>query len=506
MAALDLPNGGLSFSSTRGKWVLFAMVLGSGVVFLDATAVNVALPRIGQDFGVGLAQLQWTVTAYTLTLSAFLLLGGALGDRLGRRRVFLIGLIWFTAASMVCGIAPSARWLIVARAAQGIGGALLTPGSLAIIEASFRPDERGRAIGAWSGFGGVFGAVGPLLGGVLVQWVSWRLVFFINVPIAAVTVAVVVRHVPESRQVGSTGPLDLRGPGLAAVGFGGITYALIEGPAAGWTSRSILASFTIGVVFLIAFFVNEARHSDPVLPLGLFRSRQFVGANGATFAIYAALGAVTFLLVLQLQDVLGYSPLEAGISLMPLTLILLSLSSTSGKLADRIGPRLPMTLGPLLAAVGMALFVRIEPGTSYVAGVLPGAVVFGLGMVLTVPALTTTALSSVPPERAGVASAVNNDVARIGALIAVAVIPTLAGISAAAVGKTSLSEASGFRNAMLICAGLCALGGLVSYVTIRSPKRPAIRTEVPFCCPMTGPGATELAIASGAPRTEEGRA
>ena len=348
------------------------MVLGSGVVFLDSTAVNVALPSIGRTFGVGLADLQWTITAYTLTLSAFLLLGGALGDRFGRRRVFLIGLIWFTVASMVCGVAPSPQLLIAARAAQGIGGALLTPGSLAIIEASFRPDERGRAIGAWSGFGGVFGAIGPLLGGLLVQSVSWRLVFFINVPIAAFTVWVVVRHVPESRQPGDLGPLDLRGPILAALGFGGVIYALIEGPSRGWTTAPIVASLAAGIVFLGAFFLNETRHPAPVLPLSLFRTRQFVGANGATFVIYAALGAVTFLLVLQLQDALHYSPLEAGVALMPLTLILLALSSTSGKLSDRIGPRIPMTVGPLIAATGMALFVRVLPGASYLSGVLPG--------------------------------------------------------------------------------------------------------------------------------------
>ena len=253
---------------------------------------------------------------------------------------------------MICGVAPSPQLLIAARAAQGIGGALLTPGSLAIIEASFRPDERGRAIGAWSGFGGVFGAVGPLLGGLLVQSVSWRLVFFINVPIAAFTVWVVVRHVPESRQPGDLGPLDLRGPILAAFGFGGVIYALIEGPSRGWTTAPIVASLAAGIVLLGAFFLNEKRHPAPVLPLSLFRTRQFVGANGATFVIYAALGAVTFLLVLQLQDALHYSPLEAGVALMPLTLILLALSSSSGKLSDRIGPRIPMTVGPLVAATG----------------------------------------------------------------------------------------------------------------------------------------------------------
>jgi EmrB/QacA subfamily drug resistance transporter len=492
----------LSFSNARGRWVLFAMVLGSGVVFLDSTAVNVALPSIGRTFGVGLADLQWIITAYTLTLSAFLLLGGALGDRFGRRRIFLIGLIWFTVASMVCGVAPSPQLLIAARAAQGIGGALLTPGSLAIIEASFRPDERGRAIGAWSGFGGVFGAVGPLLGGLLVQSVSWRLVFFINVPIAALTIWVVVRHVPESRQPGDLGPLDLRGPFLAAFGFGGVIYALIEGPSRGWTTAPIVASLAAGIVFLGAFFLNEKRHPAPVLPLSLFRTRQFVGANGATFVIYAALGAVTFLLVLQLQDALNYSPLEAGVALMPLTLILLALSSASGRLSDRIGPRIPMTVGPLIAATGMALFVRVLPGASYLSGVLPGALVFGLGMVLTVPALTTTAMGSVEPARAGVASAVNNDVARIGSLIAVAVVPTVAALLATHSGASAHHNSAGFQAAMLISAAMCALGGVVSFFTIRSIRPAAVPEDVPFSCSLIGPPQGALArAAEGQTRT-----
>jgi EmrB/QacA subfamily drug resistance transporter len=502
VTAPEAPVEGLSVSDSRGKWVLFAMVLGSGIVFLDSTAVNVALPSIGHDFKVGLSYLQWTITAYTLTLSAFLLLGGALGDRFGRRRLILIGLIWFTAASMVCGVAPSPGWLIAARAAQGIGGALLTPGTLAIIEATFRPDERGRAIGAWSGFGGIFGALGPFLGGLLVQWVSWRLVFFINAPITAVTIWVVVRHVPESRQAGTQGPLDVQGPLLAALGFGGVTYALIEGPGKGWGSTAILGSLIIGLILLAAFIVNEARQRSPVLPLSLFRSRQFVGANGATFAIYAALGAVTFLLILQLQVVLHYSPLEAGVALMPLTAILLCFSSTSGRLADRIGPRMPMSIGPIIAACGMALFVRVVPGASYVTGVLPGALVFGFGMVLTVPALTTTALGAVEPDRAGVASAVNNDVARIGGLIAVSVIPALAGITSQASGTMALGQTSGFRTAMLICAALCASGGVVSFVAIRSPRSSPATEIVPFSCPMTGPPQGELArIADQPPGT-----
>jgi EmrB/QacA subfamily drug resistance transporter len=478
--------GGLSLSSSTGRWVLLATVLGSGVAFLDATVVNVALPSIGRDFGVGLADLQWTVTGYTLTLSAFLLLGGALGDRFGRRRLFVIGLVWFAAASLVCGIAPSAPLLIVARAIQGIGGALLTPGSLAIIEASFRPDDRGRAIGAWSGFGGVFGAIGPLLGGVLVTLVTWRLVFFINLPLAVFAVWVASRHVPESSKGGVQGPLDIQGPVLAVLGLGGVTYSLIEGPARGWTSATTLSIIGAGGVLLIAFLINESRARDPLLPLSIFRSKIFAGANEATFAIYAALGTVLFLGVLQLQQVLHYSALTAGLALLPLTLVLLALSSRSGKLATTIGPRIPMTVGPLVAAVGMAMFARVVPGASYASSVLPAAIVLGLGMTLTVPALTTTALGAVDAGRAGVASAVNNDVARLAALAAVAVIPALAGISTAGSSLNTASFSSGYRVAMFICAGLCASAGLISLVTIREPKR-ACAPAAGFACELTGP-------------------
>ncbi|MHB8466875.1 MAG: MFS transporter, partial [Acidimicrobiales bacterium] len=410
----------LTVDSPSGRWVLVTTVLGSGIAFLDATAVNVALPRIGKDLGGGLADLQWTITAYALTLSAFLLLGGALGDRYGRRRVFQIGLAWFAAASLLCGVAASPVMLIAARALQGVGGALLTPGSLAIIEASFAPGERGRAIGTWSGFGGLFGAIGPFLGGLLAQSASWRLVFFINPPLAALAIWIAGRHVPESSRPGTRGRLDVPGPVFAAVGLGALTYALIEGASRGWGSTQIVTSFVVGGAALVAFFANEAKHPDPLLPLDIFRSRLFAGANGATFAIYGALGAVTFLVILQLQDVLRYSPLQAGLSLLPLTLILLTLSRQSGKLADRIGPRLPMTVGPLLAAAGMALYVRVHHGATYVDAMLPATVLFGLGMVLTVPALTTTAMGAVADERAGVASAINNDVARVASLSAVA--------------------------------------------------------------------------------------
>jgi EmrB/QacA subfamily drug resistance transporter len=461
-------------------------VLGTGVAFLDATVVNVALPAIGRDFGVGLADLQWTVTGYALTLSAFLLLGGALGDRYGRRRLFVIGLVWFGVASLACGIAPSAPLLIVARAVQGIGGALLTPGSLAIIEASFRSDDRGRAIGAWSGLGGVFGAIGPLLGGILVAAVSWRLVFLINLPLIIFAIWVALRHVPESSQGGKHGRLDIQGPVLAVLGLGGVTYALIEGPSRGWTSSTTLAVIGAGGFLLLAFLFNESRAREPLLPLSIFRSRIFAGANEATFALYAALGAVLFLGVLQLQEVLHYSALESGVALLPLTLILLAFSARSGKLATTIGPRIPMTIGPLLAAVGMALFARVVAGATYVTSVLPAAVVLGLGMVLTVPALTTTALGAVDSDRAGVASAVNNDVARFASLAAVAIIPALAGISTGSSSVSAATFSSGFRVAMFICAGLCASAGLISLVTIRQPRRPCAPAPG-FSCSLTGP-------------------
>jgi EmrB/QacA subfamily drug resistance transporter len=483
----DENASGLTLASTRGRWVLAATVLGSGVAFLDATVVNVALPSIGSEYHVGLSALQWTVTGYTLTLSAFLLLGGSLGDRYGRRRIFVIGLVWFALASLVCGLAPSAPLLIAARAVQGVGGALLTPSSLAIIEATFRPDDRGPAIGAWSGLGGLFGAVGPLLGGFLVGAASWRLVFFINLPIAAMTVAVATRHVPESSPAARRGHIDIPGPVLAALGLGGVTYGLIEGSSLGWTSPGVVGSLAGGVALLGTFLVNERSQLDPLLPLDIFRSREFAGANAATFAIYAALGAVLFLLVIQLQQVLHYSPLAAGSALLPLTLILLTLSSRSGRLASRIGPRIPMTVGPLLAAVGVAMFARVEAGTSYATTALPAVLVFGLGLTLTVPALTTTALGAVGTERAGIASAVNNDVARVASLAAVALIPVLAGISNAGSAVNSQSFSSGFRAAMFICAVLCACGGVISFLTIRGRPAPAVSRRAVFFCPVTGP-------------------
>ncbi|HKR98448.1 MAG TPA: MFS transporter [Candidatus Dormibacteraeota bacterium] len=458
--------GDLSLRSTQGRWVLLTTVLGSGIAFLDGTVVNVALPRMGSELHAGMADLQWTVTAYTLTLSAFLLLGGALGDRYGRRLIFVIGLWSFAIASLLCGIAPSAPLLVAARAVQGMGGALLTPGSLAIIQATFRPSDRGAAIGAWSGFAALFGAAGPLLGGVIVMTLTWRLVFFINLPLALVAGLIALRHVPETMRSERRGRLDVQGPLLAAAGLTGVTFGLIQGTADRWAHPADVVALAVGVVLLVAFVVVEWRGRDPVMPLGLFRSPVFSGTNGATFLIYGALSGVSFLVVLQLQEVLRYSPLAAGVSLLPLTLTLLLLSSRAGRLAAAIGPRIPMTVGPLLAAAGMAMFARLVPGSSYATTVLPAAIVFGLGMTLTVPALTTTALGAVPTDRAGVASAVNNDVARAAGLIAIAIIPALAGIATGGSQVNVASLQAGFGTGMFICAGFCAAGGIISFLTV----------------------------------------
>jgi EmrB/QacA subfamily drug resistance transporter len=359
MTAPPGQESALRLASASGRWVLFATVLGSAMAAIDATVVGIALPAIGQEFHASLAELQWVVTAYTLTLAGLLLVAGALGDRYGRRLVFLAGVIWFAIASLLCGLATSAGLLIAARALQGVGAALLTPGSLAIIEASFHPDDRGKAIGAWSAFAGVGTAIGPFLGGWLIQVVSWRLIFAINLPIAAVVVAVTWQHVPETRDTAETGPVDILGGALVTLGLIGLTYGLIDGPTAGWNRPAPLGALIAGLILLAAFVVRERRARVPVLPLSLFSSAQFSSANVVTFVVYAALSGALFLLPLQLEQVSGYTALQAGISLLPVTAIMLLLSARSGALAARIGPRLQMTAGPIVIAAGLALFARI---------------------------------------------------------------------------------------------------------------------------------------------------
>ena len=466
MTTGDVPA--LSYSSVPGRWVLAITVLGSGIAALDATVVNIALPAIGRDFHAGIAALQWVMTSYILTLAAFLLIGGSLGDRFGRRKVYLIGIVWFALASAACGFAPSAVFLIITRVLQGVGGALLTPGSLAILEASFAPADRARAIGAWSGLGGVAIAAGPLIGGYLISAASWRWIFFINLPIAAVVVALGARHIPESRDPDAAGRLDYAGALAAVVFLSGITFAFIEAPTLGWTSPTVLTMTALGLAGLAGFLTREQRAAAPMLPLSIFRERQFASASAVTFIVYGALTGATFLLPVVLQIVSGYSPLASGLALLPLTVIMLALSARSGELAARIGPRLQLSVGPVIAGAGLAMLTFSTSGPGYVAHVLPAIVVFGVGIAITVAPLTSTAMSSAPAQHAGIASAVNNDLARFGGLLAVAILPALAGIT----GQAYLHPdalAAGFRTAALISGGLCAAGGLLAAVTITNP-------------------------------------
>jgi len=454
---------------------------------LDATVVGIALPAIGRDFRADVASIQWVVDAYTLTLAGLLLLGGSLGDTYGRRKVFTIGTIWFAIASLACGLAPNVATLIAARAVQGAGAALLTPGSLAIIEASFRKDDRPKAIGAWSGLGGVATAIGPFLGGWLISAVSWRLVFYINLPVAAAVILITARHVPESKAPGSgTGKIDKTGAVTISLALAGLTYGLIAAADSGWASAPVLTSLGIGVVLFAAFIVAERRASDPMLPLSIFRVRQFSAANAVTFVVYGALSGALFLVPVVLQEACGYSALQSGVALLPVTALMLTLSSRSGALAAKIGPRLQMTVGPLLIAGGLVLFTRIDSNGDYVTQVLPAVVVFGLGLAANVAPLTMTALSAVPAERAGLASAVNNDVARAAGLIAVAVLPVAAGITGDAyTHPTALLH--GFHTAVLIAAAAAAAGGVLAAVTIRNPstERPQLTPQGP-CTPAEG--------------------
>ncbi|MFL5310024.1 MAG: MFS transporter [Myxococcales bacterium] len=449
--------------TARGRGILLATALGSGVAFLDSTVVNVALPVLGRELRAGIAGLQWTVDAYLLTLTSLLLLGGSLGDAAGRRKTFVAGLVWFMIASVACGLAPSIGALIAARAVQGAGAALLVPGSLAVLRSSFTDDEQGQAIGAWAGLSGVTAAVGPLLGGWLITAWSWRVIFFLNLPLVAAATWAALRCIPESR---TRGPLRIDVPGAAAatVGLGGCVYALIESAAHG---PGVGAAAALGAASLAAFVWIEGRTTNPMLPLDLFRSRQFSGANAVTLAVYFAMGGATFLLIIHLETVLGYSPLAAGAALTPLTLLLLVLSSPAGKLASRIGYRAPMTAGPVIAAAGVALLAHAHEGSSYLSGVLPGTAVLGLGLATTVAPLTTAVLAGADERHAGVAAAVNTAISRLAGLLAVALLPLLAGIAAA----DAASLAAGFPRAMWICAGLSAAGGLCALLTLRSGRR-----------------------------------
>ncbi len=453
----------LPLASAGARWLIAAAVLGSGIALLDGTVVNVALPTIGRDLGGGLTGQQWVLDGYLLTLSALLLTGGAAGDRYGRRRVFIAGLVVFTAASVVCGFSPTVGWLVGARLMQGVGAAALVPGSLALIDAGIIDDDRGRAVGVWAGMSGVTTALGPFIGGWLVDAASWRWVFFLNLPLAVAVVWIAARHIPESRDPTARGRPDIPGTAAVTVGLSGVIYALIETPSRGWTFVTATAA-VVGTAALLAFPAIERRAQSPLLPLKLLRSRQFTGANLTTLAVYTAIGGALFLLALQLQQSMHYSALAAGLAMMPMTIIMLIGSPWAGALGQRAGPRLPMTVGPLIAAVGLALMARIVPGVSYLGAVLPAVVVFGIGLAITVAPLTAAVLSAVPDTYAGTASGVNNAIARLAGLLAVAVLPVAAGIRAG----PGEPFGRGFSVAMIISAAICVVGAFIAALTVRT--------------------------------------
>lgn len=449
----------LDRGSTRGRATLFAVTLGSGAAMLDGTVVNVALRTIGTDLNASLAQLQWVLNGYLLALASLVLVGGSLGDRLGRRRVYLVGMTWFMVASLLCAVAQTPAQLVSMRVLQGIGGALLTPGGLAIIQSTFRQEDRAGAIGTWAGMSGIAAAIGPFVGGWLVDHGGWRWIFALNVPLCLVVVALCLWATPETRDVETAGGFDALGAVLAVILLGALTYALT---AASSSPTALTVALSVGSVAALAgFVVVERRARSALVPLSLFGSRVFSAANAMTFIVYGALGAVFFVVVLQLQVSAGWSALSAGVAGLPVTLSLMLLSSRAARLSARIGPRVPMTVGPLVCAAGAALLVGVGPGTTWW-GVLPGMVVFALGLALLVSPLTATVLAAAPDRYAGVASGINNAVARSGTLLAVAALPAVVGLSGNDY-RDPAAMTAGYRASMVLCAALLATGGIVSW-------------------------------------------
>jgi EmrB/QacA subfamily drug resistance transporter len=455
----------LRLGTAAGRGAVLASALASGMAFLDATVVNVALPHLGRELHATVSGLQWTVTGYALTLAAFVLLGGALGDRYGRRAVFLIGVSWFTLASVLCGLSTGVAVLVGARALQGCGAALLTPGSLALLQASFDERDRGRAIGLWSGLSGASTAVGPFVGGWLIDLLSWRAIFFLNVPLAALSLAATLRWVPESRGGGTDHRFDVAGAALGAVGLAGVTYALIQHE---WWAGPV------GLAGLLGFVLVERRRGDAaMLPPRLFGSLPFTLLNVVTFFVYAGVAAIAFFLTVEVQTVSGFSALVAGTTVLPLTLLMLLGAGRAGALGAQIGPRWPLSAGGLVAAAGLVLMLRIGPRASYLFDVLPATVVFGLGMTLLVAPLTTAVLAAAPGELAGVASGVNNATARAAGLLAVAALPVAVGLTGEQYAQSAAFDAA-YHRAVWYCAGLYVLGALLALALPRGrPGRAA---------------------------------
>lgn len=446
--------------------MLTGLTLGSGVAILDGSVVTVALRAIGSDLDASLAQLQWVVNGYLLALASLVLVGGALGDRRGRRRVYLVGVVGFAVASALCALAQTPGQLVALRALQGVGAALLTPGALSLIQASFRPEDRAPAIGTWAGLSGVAAAIGPVVGGWLVDHASWRWIFAINVPLCVAVVLLTRTSAPESRNPSATGRFDVLGASLTVLALGSATYALT---AAGETGGPlVVVAWVVAAASAVAFVVVETRTASPMVPLGVFRSRVFAAANAMTLLVYGALSGVTLFVVLQLQAA-GWSALEAGLSGLPVTIALMLLSTRAAALSARIGPRIPMAVGPLVCAVGTVMLLAATESPSWLT-VLPGMVVFSLGLALLVSPLTAAVLAAAPDKLTGVASGVNNAVARAGSLLAVAALPALVGLSGDDyLGREAM--ASGYRGALVWCAVLLTLGGVVSWFGLgRTPR------------------------------------
>ena len=473
---------GLALSSSRGRLALAATVGASGMAALDATVVNVALPHLADDLDASVSALQWVLTGYLLALASLILLGGALGDRYGRRRIFVIGTVWFAGASLLCGAASNVEVLIAARVLQGVGAALLTPGSLAILQASFRQDDRARAVGAWSGLGGAVGAMGPLVGGWLVDGPGWRWAFLINVPVAVVVVVLTRAAVPETRDPHAD-HLDLVGAGIAVITLGTGTWALTEAGTRGWTDTVVVAAGFVAVVGAALFVRRMMTTPEPLVPPTLFRSRAFTVTNLATVLLYASLGVTFFLVAYELQVGAGWSALGAGVALLPATVLMLVFSARSGALAERIGPRLQLTVGPLLTAAGLLLLTRIGPDASWASDVLPGAVVFGVGLVTFVAPLTATIMGSVSPDQVSTASGVNNAVARTASLGALAVIPVVSGLTTAA-GPDEVTDA--FHISLVVAAVLAAAAGPLCFVGLGTHVR-GRRSARQLYCSVDGP-------------------
>ena len=485
MAAMtsSVPADLLDRTSARGRGALAAVTLGSAMAMLDGTVVTIALRRIGTDLDATMGDLQWVVNGYLLALASLILVAGSLGDRLGRRRLYLFGIGWFAVASLACALAPTPTLLVLARVVQGIGAALMTPGALAIISASFRPQDRASAIGTWAGISGVATAIGPFLGGFLLDHGGWRWIFLINLPVAAAVIALCMRYVPESRDLTAAKVTDRGGAALTITGLAALTLGLIGG--SNWPRFAAPLLVLVGVGLLVAFVAWERGRATPMVPMSLFASRVFSAANMMTFLVYGALGAVMLFLTLQLQVSAGFSPLASGLATMPVTIALLLLSAPLARLAERTGPRLPMALGPLLCAAGVVGLLGVGAGTGYWLGVLPGMVLFALGLAALVSPLTAAVLAAAPTRLAGVASGVNNAVARSGSLLAVAALPTLVGLTGSSYADP-LALTPAYRLAMLACAGLLAAGGVVSWLGVPGRADVNALRALSRDCPING--------------------